>query len=171
MFVRENTSWVLHLYNIVTLYNGSCLRSLCRWLSKRKFYLPVGYFPWISDQWGVHQVMKHIQSNVSLFQFALLLYNWHWYSGSFPPSSPSPIHVQALCLTIGCSEWRDMELCGRSLSSLLDLMLNQASQVSGDSGLYLISLFNSLVVYWMVYGMKYYWQRNCQIKFFHCWIY
>ena len=37
---------------------------------------------------------------------------------------------QALCLTIECSEWRDMELTGRSLSSLLDLLLNQASQVS-----------------------------------------
>jgi hypothetical protein len=38
------------------------------------------------------------------------------------------IILDALCLTVGCSQWRDMELCGRSLSSLLDLMLNQASQ-------------------------------------------
>lgn len=36
---------------------------------------------------------------------------------------------QALCLTIECSEWRDLELSGRSLNSLLDLLLNQASQV------------------------------------------
>ena len=45
------------------------------------------------------------------------------------------IHVhccmsQALCLTIECVEWGDTELSGRSLNSLLDLLLNQASQVS-----------------------------------------
>ena len=36
---------------------------------------------------------------------------------------------QALCLTIECSEWRDTELSGKNLHSLLDLLLNQASQV------------------------------------------
>jgi hypothetical protein len=36
--------------------------------------------------------------------------------------------LDALCLTIECVEWGDTELSGRSLNSLLDLLLNQASQ-------------------------------------------